>query len=69
MDIVQVTKPTGDFNTVITHNICDKNTWEIGTADSSWTLAPAQGQKLTLHRSEAQFEHDIIYQTPPMRLK
>lgn len=56
---VQTDKSEGDFDTVVTHNICDKTTWVAGTTDSTWTLTPAAGEKLKVIKAEVQYIHDL----------
>lgn len=51
--------PSGDFDTLVSHNWCDKNTWDISTTDSTWTVEPSAGKILEIGKSEVQFEHDI----------
>lgn len=51
--------PSGDFDTLVSHNWCDKNTWAISTTDSTWTVEPSAGKVLEIGKSEVQFEHDV----------
>lgn len=50
--------PSGDFDTVVSHNFCDNTTWTT-TTDSSFELAPPSGKIYTLEKSEVQFEHSL----------
>jgi hypothetical protein len=56
---VVTTKPTGNFDTIITANFCDNTTWVNGPTDSSWEMVPDAGKVINVDRAEAQFEHDI----------
>lgn len=58
---IAVSKPSGDFSTMVTHNFCDRTTWVNGISDSSWELKPDPGKTLLIHRAEAQFEHDLSF--------
>ena len=58
---VVVSKPSGDFSTMVTHNFCDNTTWANGVNDSSWELKPDPGKILLIDRAEAQFEHDLSF--------
>ena len=51
--------PSGDFDTLVSHNWCDKNTWAISTTDSTWTVEPSAGKVIEIGKSEVQFEHDV----------
>lgn len=52
-------KACGDFSTVVSHNLCDKNTWEISTTDSTWQISPSAGERLDIVKAEVQFQHDL----------
>ena len=62
--MVAVSKSTGDFDTIITSNFCDKDTWVVSTTDSTWKLEPAAGEILRVIKAEAQFEHDLYIGDP-----
>lgn len=51
--------PAGDFDTLVSHNWCDKNSWSISATDSTWEIAPSANKVLEIGKSEVQFEHDI----------
>lgn len=52
--------PSGDFDTLVSHNWCDSSTWTVSPADSTWEVAPSPGKILEIGKSEVQFEHDIV---------
>lgn len=57
--LIAVQKPSGDFNTIVTHNICDKDSWIVSTSDSTWELTPSENAVMYLDKAEAQFSHDL----------
>jgi hypothetical protein len=57
-NLIAIQKPVGDFNTIITHNFCDNNSWSQ-TNDSSWKLEPSAGEIYRVQKAEVQFEHDV----------
>lgn len=52
-------KSSGNFNTEVTHNLCDNSTWPSLT-DSSWELLPSANKIIELVKAECQFEHDVL---------
>lgn len=60
--MVAVDKPSGSFETTITHNWCDNTTWS-STSDSIWELTPGTGNKMYVVKAEVQFEHDLQIST------
>jgi hypothetical protein len=65
--IIATEKPSGNFNTIISHNLCDNTTW--GGSSSSWELVPAEGKILFADKAEVQFEHDVSISPNTMYLE
>lgn len=49
----------GNFDTVVTHNLCNKSTWVSGEDDSTWILQPSEGKTIGIIKAEIQFTHDL----------
>lgn len=56
--IVSLQDLEGDFNTYVSHNLCDNTTWSA-TNNSLWALAPTAGNVMYLKKAEVQFTHDV----------
>ena len=61
--LIVVDKAAGDFDTVVSHNFADKNSWEVSTTDSTWKLVPPVGEVYSLVKAEVQFDHDLDLST------
>jgi hypothetical protein len=51
-------KPSGDYNSIVSHNFCDNNTWP-STDNSVFEVKPPIGKIWHIDRSEAQFSDNF----------